>query len=138
MKSFVVVVGVVKFKDKILLLKRKKDSYNAANKWEFVSGYIKEFEPCEQAVLREVKEETNLEGNIIFSGNVLEIKIEEKRWIVVPFLISVNSNKIKIDPEEHSDFAWIKVEEIKKYDFIEGLDKDLISVNLLKYTKSEN
>ncbi len=131
MKSFVIVVGIVKFKDKFLLLKRNAKSYNAANKWEFVSGYIKEFEPVEDCVLREVKEETGLDGKIIFQGEVLEVISEDKKWVTFPFLIEVKESKIKIDPKEHSEHTWIGLEEIKNFDCLNGVEKNLKSVKLL-------
>lgn len=131
MKSYVIVVGIVKFKDKILLLKRKSDSYNAPNKWEFVSGYIKEFESCEDCVLREVKEETNLDGEIFFSGKIIEINSEGKKWITAPYLIKVKNDNVKLDRGEHSEFSWIGIDEIKKFDCLNGIEEDLKSVKLL-------
>ena len=65
MKTYFVVTGIIKFNDKILILKKSEDDYNYPNKWSFGSGYVKEFESGEDTVLREIKEETELYAKII-------------------------------------------------------------------------
>ena len=55
MKTYFVVTGVVKLKDKVLILKKSPDDYNYPNKWSFCSGFVKEFESAEDTVLREIK-----------------------------------------------------------------------------------
>lgn len=63
-KTYACVIGVVKFDDKVLLLKRASNRHTSPNKWQPPSGYIGEREAAEDAVLREVKEETGLNGKI--------------------------------------------------------------------------
>ena len=74
MKSYFVVTGIVKYKNKILILKKSPDDWNYPNKWSFCSGYVKEFESAENSVLREIKEETGLDS-ISESLSALSIKI---------------------------------------------------------------
>lgn len=80
MATFVVVIGVVKLDNDdrnndcvILLLKRNTQRRTSPNKWQTPSGFINESESAEEAVLREVKEETSLEGVIKKSGSVFEV-----------------------------------------------------------------
>jgi 8-oxo-dGTP diphosphatase len=131
MKTHAVAVGVVKFGEKILLLKRNPDRRQSPDKWQTVSGFISEEESAEDAVLREIKEETGLEGKIVKSGKVFEVTDNWGRWIIIPFLISVDSGKVKIDLKEHSEYAWANPKEITKFDCVFGADKDLKSVGLL-------
>lgn len=131
MKTRVAVVGTVKFGDKILFLKRSHTRSSSPNKWQVVSGYIKEKELAEEAILREVKEETGLEGEIVKSGKAFEVIDDWGRWINVPFLISVDSDKVKIDLAEHSEYMWIRPENISKFDCVASIDQDLKSVGLL-------
>lgn len=65
MKTYAIITGVIKFGEKILLLKRNPERHFSPNKWQPVSGFIGEKEPAEDAVLREVKEETGLCGKIV-------------------------------------------------------------------------
>jgi ADP-ribose pyrophosphatase YjhB (NUDIX family) len=91
---------------------------------------MKEGESAEEAVLREVWEETSLSGTIKKSGSVFEVVDEWARWIIVPFLISVKTDKVIIDSKEHSEFRWVKVDEISTFECVKGIDEDLKSVGL--------
>jgi 8-oxo-dGTP diphosphatase len=130
--TYVAVIGVVvKLNDdRILLLKRNAQRRTSPNKWQTPSGFIKEGESAEEAVLREVKEETSLDGTIKKSGRAFEVVDEWARWIIVPFLISVISDKVVIDTKEHSEFRWVKVDEISSFECVEGIDEDLKAVGL--------
>ena len=131
MKSYVIAVGIVKFNEEILILKRNSTKRFDPNKWEFVSGFIKEHEVIEDTVLREVKEETDQVGEIVKSAKSFEVTDNYGRWIIVPFIIKVNSKNIILDPKEHTEFKWIKAKEIEKFDSVSDLKKDLEIVGLL-------
>jgi 8-oxo-dGTP diphosphatase len=134
MATYVVVIGVVKLDDDhdgyILLLKRNARRRTSPNKWQTPSGFINEGESAEEAVLREVKEETALEGTIKKSGSAFEVVDEWARWIIVPFLISVKSDKVVIDTREHSEFRWVKVDDVSNFECVKGIEEDLKAVGL--------
>ena len=137
MATFVVVIGVVKLDNDdrnndcvILLLKRNAQRRTSPNKWQTPSGFINESESAEEAVLREVKEETSLEGVIKKSGSVFEVVDEWARWIIIPFLISVKSDKVVMDTREHSEFRWVKVNDISNFECVKGIEEDLKAVGL--------
>lgn len=131
MKTYAVVIAIVKYRKKILLLKRNSNRRSSPDKWQPVSGFIQEKESLEDSVIREVKEETNLKGKIIKSGEVFEVQDKWGRWIIVPFLIKVNSDKVKIDPDEHSEYTWVTPQNINKFNCVRGTKKDLKAVGLL-------
>jgi 8-oxo-dGTP diphosphatase len=137
MATYVAVIGVVKLDDEeedyILLLKRNALRRTSPNKWQTPSGFMNEGESAEEAVLREVKEETTLEGTIKKSGSVFEVVDEWARWIIIPFLISVKSDKVVIDTREHSEFRWVKVNEVSSFECVKGIDEDLKAVGLKNY-----
>ena len=130
MKIYPVTIGVLQFKDKILLLKRGRNRKYSPNLWEFVSGFLKGGESAEEAILREIKEETNLKVKIIKSGKPFEAKDIWGRWIVIPFLISVQSNKVKIS-REHSQIKWIRPKEISKFKTVVDIKEDLKALGFL-------
>jgi hypothetical protein len=45
-------------------------------------------------------------------------------------LISVKSDKVVIDTKEHSEFRWIKVDEVSSFECVKGIDEDLKAVGL--------
>lgn len=137
MATYVTVIGVVKLDNDdrddhgcMLLLKRNARRRTSPNKWQTPSGFMKEGESAEEAVLREVKEETALEGTIRKSGSAFEVVDEWARWIIVPFLILVKSDKVVIDTREHSEFKWVKVDEVSSFECVKGIEEDLKAVGL--------
>ncbi|MDQ3561897.1 MAG: NUDIX domain-containing protein [Thermoproteota archaeon] len=140
MATYVVVIAVVKLDDDnnndcddcILLLRRNAQRRTSPNKWQTPSGFMKEGESAEEAVLREVKEETALDGTIKKSGSAFEVVDEWARWIILPFLILVKSYKVVIDTREHSEFKWVKVDEVSSFECVKGIEEDLKAVGLKK------
>ena len=126
MKTYFAVTGIVKYKNKILILKKSPDDWNYPNKWSFCSGFVKEFEAAEDTVIREIKEETGLNAKILRKGNIFDIvdKEKEKTWVVSCLLCDVNSDKVKLD-HENTEFRWIDFKDINKFDTVPGLKKDL-------------
>lgn len=131
LKTYACVIGVVEYGGKILLLKRTSDRHTSPNKWQPPSGYIGEKESAEDGVLREVKEETGLDGQIEKAGKFFEVTDKWGRWMIMPFLVSVESDKVIIDPREHSEMIWISPREIDKYDLVKGVNQDLQAVGLI-------
>jgi 8-oxo-dGTP diphosphatase len=137
MATYVAVIGVVKldnddYRDDctILLLKRNAQRRTSPNKWQTPSGFINEGESAEEAVLREVKEETALDGTIKKSGSAFEVVDEWARWIILPFLVLVKSDKVVIDTREHSEFRWVKVYDVSNFECVKGIEEDLKAVGL--------
>ncbi len=132
MKTYFAVTGVVKNKNKVLILKKSPKDYNYPNRWSFCSGYVKEFEPAEDSVLREIKEETDLDAKIVKKGKLFQTndKIRGRTWIIIPFLCKVKSKNVKLD-HENVEFKWINYKDINKYKTVPGLEKDLKVLGLL-------
>jgi 8-oxo-dGTP diphosphatase len=131
-KTYFAVTGIIIYEGKFLILKKSPDDYNYPNHWSFCSGFVKEFEAGEDTLLREVKEETGLEAEIVKEGEIVHVrdKTNGKNWIILPFLCSVKSNQVTLD-HENSEFRWITKGQIPEFKFVPGLIEDLKSVGLL-------
>jgi len=113
-KCIKVVAAVIKQKDKILIARRKTGKHLEL-KWEYPGGKIENDEKEVVALKRELKEEFSIDAAI---GKYLtdsfyeysDIKINLKAYLVESF----SGNFQLID---HDKIEWIKIEDIKKYDF---------------------
>lgn len=128
MNTFVVVTGVVVKGKEVLLLKRSQHNRIMPSKWECPSGFIKEYESCEEAILRELYEETSLNGQIESIGSPQIYFWYNSKWIVIPFLIDVFRGSIKLNRAEHHMYEWVFIENIDDYDLVVGTKEVLNKV----------
>ncbi len=117
--------GVVVNKNKkILILQRNKKEDIFPNMWELPSGKKELLEETENCLLREIKEETGLDVEIIIPFSVFDYQIEKSGEIrdttQINFLVKViNKGVVKLSPE-HQNFAWISKDEIEQYQLSEA------------------
>ena len=125
-----VVTVFVKFKDKILILKRSGKVRVYQNKWNAVAGYLDELKPVQEKVLEEIREELGINKNNIFTvhfGQPYEFTDSKvnKTWIIHPFLVEFQKEpEIKLD-WEHTEYRWIKPGELKNFDIVPKLEESL-------------
>lgn len=106
-----VALAVAEKDDKLLALKRSEET-SSSGLWNFPGGKIEEDEEKEEATVRELEEETGLNGEIIDSGEPYINDGELGYWRIFPFLVRVEG-KPKLN-HEHSDFSWEKPEELEE------------------------
>jgi len=130
MKTKKVVTGFLKDSGKILILRRSDKVGSYQGRWAGVSGYVEEGNsPCDQVYI-EILEETGLKGDdLILLKEGKPLKIPDPSldviWVVYPFLFGVpNPKKIKID-WEHTEFRWIKPEELEGFETVPSLMETL-------------
>ena len=126
-----VVTSFLKFKGKILILRRSDEVLFHKGRWAGISGFMEKGENPLETATREIKEETGLKGRdfeLLKEGTSFSFdeKDEESniKWIIHPFLFKAKTNKIKID-KEHFEFRWIKPEELAEYFTVPKLNESL-------------
>ena len=122
MKLIDVVCGVVLNKNEKILITQRKD---LNNKWEFPGGKINPKESIQNSIIREIKEELNID--VVY--NKILFKIEHKPFRLIFVMCDYISGKICL--KEHLNFMWIEKTDLIKYDFLEG-DKNFINFYLKK------
>jgi len=98
----------------ILLTKRKVGPY--INKWCLPGGHIQENEMAENAVIREVKEETGLDYLPQFFNYFDEIIPNENIHAVVLIFNGFSSGTLIRNNDEVSDAMWVLLNDALKYD----------------------
>ncbi len=106
-----IAVSVIEYKNKILITKRLNKNF-LPGLWEFPGGKIEKNETAIQAIIREVKEETNLTvSNLIFLGN---IKHKYSHFgvnisLFISFPKSIKSLNLS------QEYRWIRMKDILNY-----------------------
>ena len=113
MKQSIVVAGILIKNRKVLLLKRRDDEDIYPGEWELPSGKVEFKEDPNKALIREFKEETNLNVKIIKPLNVHHFYIEKenRHAVQINYLVRlVGKESIKLS--EHSEFLWLPLSKI--------------------------
>lgn len=106
--------AIIKENGKILICQRGENT-TLANLWEFPGGKQEINETAEQCVIRECKEELDIDikvENIFLKTNYKYLNVE----IFFTFF-SAKIEDGKINLKEHQDFKWVFPNELEKYKF---------------------
>ena len=131
-KLYLALKAVIVKDEKILILRRTKKENCFREMWDIPGGGINFGETPEEALKREVKEETNLEVEVIKPLRVWTFFKDENTQVVgVTMFCRYKSGDIRLS-EEHEEFKWIRPEEIEKYNVHEGIKCDVrVAINLI-------
>ncbi len=109
-----------KYGKKYLFLQKASDKFFPENigKWECSGGLIKPGESSLETINREIKEETGLKFEIIKQLPHLSMKDKNYDSQCDVYLIKALSNKVKINPNEHLMYKWVKAKNVKKMELV--------------------
>ena len=130
--------GVVRKEDKILILRRHPKSRNNPHKYELPGGKVDPGEFFDMALLREFKEETNLDVKMESLFEVVQDEFISRRTNQPISTVQLMMNLEIIDGEvqissEHDDFKWVKSVELK-----ELYNEDMLTPTLRKTLEKRN
>lgn len=97
--------------NKVLLVKRSEGNSWCPNCWALVGGKIEKNESPEEGLVREVKEETNID---LLKYKLKKI-IKENNVLQYLYLSKVDNDFVELNGE-HSDYKWYSLDEIKTLD----------------------
>lgn len=116
-------------KEKFLVLKRANTMEVNPGKWNFASGKIEDNESAEDAALRELDEETGLNGKILRSGDYFVDETGGKVFRVHPFLVLVEDSEVELN-SEHSKYRWINADELEEINGLATLGKNFEKLDI--------
>ena len=125
MKEIKVVAAIIQKENKILATKRGYGEF--MNMWEFPGGKIESGETKEQALVREIKEELNIEISVDKFAIDIEYQYPNFYLFMSCFMCSIKEGSIEL--LEHNDGKWITKEELNTLNW---LPADIDAVNYLK------
>ncbi len=114
MKKQKVVAALIWREDQFLICQRPEGK-RLENLWEFVGGKVDEGESLEQSLIRECREELDVE--ITVGDLFLEVEHEYPFGIVQLYLFEASLAHGEPKMIEHQDIRWIAPDEIDEYEF---------------------
>lgn len=126
MKSYGLTVrGIIKNDSgEILIVKRHPKSRTDPEMWELPGGKVEEGEFFADALVREIKEETNLDVEIGDFCEAVQNDYPHKRTVQIMMYLVDAEGEVKIS-DEHTEFMWASLEKIKTLKISTSLKKVL-------------
>ncbi len=115
-KLFVATKAFIVRDGKVLILEEARDKDTGTNpgKFEFPGGKMERGEKPEEALIREVKEETGLEIEILKPFGIEEWQpiVKDEQWQIIGIYfeckLKENNSEVRLS-HEHDSFEWIKI-----------------------------
>ena len=126
----IAVAVVVVHDNRILIMRRSKMKKHYTGLWDFPCERVREGSLAENAA-RGVMEEAGLQAEVVRKGNPVTLEDGDWKFVVIPFLCRTDSRNVKMD-QEHDDFRWVSLEEMRKFAMIHYADEALKVLGLLR------
>jgi 8-oxo-dGTP diphosphatase len=109
-----VVAAVIRNEEKVLITQRAKND-RLALKWEFPGGKINENETAQECIIREIKEELNLDIEVsgLFMKNIYYY--EKGSIELTTFFVRINGGGMMLNV--HNNARWVQINQLKNYEF---------------------
>ena len=87
-------------------------------KWEFPGGKIEENETAEECLIREIREELNIEIEITSALSPNDHQYPDKLIRLIPFICKQTGGEIIL--KEHADYKWLDVKDLLDLEWAEA------------------
>jgi 8-oxo-dGTP diphosphatase len=119
MPSSIQVTCALILQDQKVLCAQRSGNMALPWKWEFPGGKIEKGETPEQCLLREIKEELNLDIEIVMAFQVNKHDYGNGKVVeLIPFLAKLRGGDLIL--KEHAQILWKGVEELRSLDWAEA------------------
>jgi 8-oxo-dGTP diphosphatase len=113
-----------------LLLRRSPGSKNNPGKWEFPGGKMEPGEGFEEALKREVKEETNLDISLLRPCGTGMSRLPGRNVVYLFMLAGAEPGEVRLS-EEHDLWCWVAPEDVGAMDLaaqFESIAQHLVTI----------
>lgn len=118
---------------KILIIKRSTDSKTNPGKWELPGGKVDQGESFDQALIREVYEETCLKIALNHVIGISEQSLPLIRAVHIIMFGKIIEGELNLS-SEHEGYAWVFFEDLHDYELADWFQDFLVNQN---YAKNE-
>ncbi len=133
MKKVEVVAAIIVNDNKILCVQRGENKLPyISRKFEFPGGKIEEGETKEETIKREIKEELNMDINVMDEFITVNHQYPDFNLTMHSFICDCNSPELTLT--EHIDYKWLSKNEMEHLDWAEA---DIPIVNKLINSSNE-
>jgi 8-oxo-dGTP diphosphatase len=110
-----------------LLVRRSNVCKHFVGQWEWPGGKVDEGETFDAALLREVREETGLEVELLGVVGAIGIEMDAVRLAVLCIEAKLLGGTLSLGEEhkEHDDHAWVPMADVPKWDLTDDRLKEL-------------
>lgn len=115
----VVAAAIIRHEGKIFIAQRNDKSPFVPHKWEFPGGKVEFGESPEECVVREVKEELDMDVKVesLFGINSHVYERPEQSFHVVIMAYLCSTDSTEFDLKEHVDAKWAELGELDQYEY---------------------
>lgn len=126
MQYYLAVKGIIRRSDgKILVLKRSNKDDHKPGVWETVGGGMDRQETPQEALMREIQEETGLTVRVKEPFNVFTFKKDTGEFKVgITFLCEYFDGEVALS-SEHSEYRWIEPKEFSEMESVSSLHEEI-------------
>jgi 8-oxo-dGTP diphosphatase len=112
-----VTCAIIESEEKILVVQRS-EKMNLPLKWEFPGGKIEHGEGEEECIIREIKEELNLDIEVLKKLNSSIFDYPNISIELIPFIARQVGGQIRLN--EHTDYKFLTKNELLNLDWAEA------------------
>ena len=114
------VVCAIIEQDGLVLCALRSEHMSLPEKWEFPGGKLEVNELPEEALIREIKEELNVEIQIVDALPIAEhAYVPEKIIQLIPYRCAIVGDET-LSATEHAELRWVKKDELMLLDWAEA------------------
>ncbi len=101
---------VVDGRGRVLLVRRGRAP--SAGEWTLPGGRVEAGESSDAAVLRELREETAVEGRVVASLGVVEVRRDGEVYAIHEYLVAPVSDALARAGDDAADVRWVRRDEL--------------------------
>lgn len=109
--------AIILNQNKVLVAQRNRNG-KLALKWEFPGGKVEKYETIRESLIREIKEELNIEIEIIEKLSPVEHYYSNFSIRLHPFLCNFKSGNLIV--KEHEEIQWAEKSDLLNFDWAEA------------------